>query len=138
MLLSQYNQGRQNLNSLKMKRNWVRKLVGGLSFTTALFVFQACYGTPQDFGEDLYIKGVVRSKTTGNAISGIKVSVGNSVQYEITDKYGKYGLYTSMADNLKVTFEDIDGVTNGFYEKKDTVISPPDYIFQLDVNLDGK
>lgn len=33
----------------KKNRNWVRILLGGFSMTSALFVFQACYGSPQDF-----------------------------------------------------------------------------------------
>lgn len=31
-----------------MKKGWIRKLICGLSFGSALFIFQACYGTPQD------------------------------------------------------------------------------------------
>ena len=55
-----------------MKRNWVRRIIGGISFTSALFVFQACYGTPQDFGFDLFIEGQVKSASTGLPVKGIK------------------------------------------------------------------
>jgi hypothetical protein len=55
-----------------MKRDWKRKIIGGLCLTSIAFVFQACYGTPQDFGEDLLIEGQVKSKTTGLPIKGIK------------------------------------------------------------------
>ena len=27
-------------------RKWIRRILKGVSLTTALFVFQACYGTP--------------------------------------------------------------------------------------------
>lgn len=121
-----------------MKRSLFRKVIGGLSFTTALFVFQACYGTPQDFGDDLYISGEVRSKTTGDLIQGIKVSVANGTQSEITDFSGRYTLYTARVDNLKVSFEDIDAGTNGLFAKKDTVITPVDFDFHLDVYLENK
>ena len=33
---------------------WLHNLLKGLSLTAALFVFQACYGTPEGF-EDPYI-----------------------------------------------------------------------------------
>jgi hypothetical protein len=41
----------------EMKRNLLRRVLGSLSLTTAAFIFQACYGTPQDFGLDVYISG---------------------------------------------------------------------------------
>jgi len=46
-----------------MKGKLLKKIVGGLSFTTAPFVFQACYGTPQDSGPDAYKEGIVKSKS---------------------------------------------------------------------------
>lgn len=45
-----------------MKRDWKRKIIGGLCLTSVAFVFQACYGTPQDFGNDLLIEGVRHNK----------------------------------------------------------------------------
>ena len=45
-----------------MKRDWKRKIIGGLFLTSVAFVFQACYGTPQDFGNDLLIEGVRHNK----------------------------------------------------------------------------
>ena len=48
-----------------MKTNWIKKLIGGLSLTSTMFIFQACYGTPQDFGMDVLIEGQVKSKTSG-------------------------------------------------------------------------
>ena len=69
-----------------MKKNWIRGLIGGLSFTSALFVFQACYGTPQDYGSDLLLEGQVKSKKTGLPIEGIKVAVSQTSQYEVTNK----------------------------------------------------
>jgi hypothetical protein len=130
-----YHDNQKHPKKCKMKKSWTRKILGGLSFTTALFVFQACYGTPQDFGDDLYISGEVRSKNTGQLIQGIKVTAENSAQYEITDFSGHYSLHTARADNLKITFEDIDGISNGEFVKKDTVITPVDFDFRLDVSL---
>ena len=52
-----------------MKRDLKRKLIGGLCLTSIAFVFQACYGTPQDFGSDLLIEGEVKAKSTGLPIN---------------------------------------------------------------------
>jgi hypothetical protein len=107
-----------------MKRNWIRKIIGGLSFTTALFVFQACYGTPQDLRNDLLLEGLVKSKTSGAPIKGIKVSVPDYMQFQLTDENGSFSFYTGTKENLKVQFEDIDLALNGSFAQKDTIINP--------------
>lgn len=119
-----------------MKKKWIRKLIGGLSFTSALFIFQACYGTPQDFGLDLLVEGQVKSKTSGLPIKGIKVSVADNMQYEMTDENGRFSFYTAMLDGLKIQFEDIDLEQNGLYIDKDTVLNnESDRVF-LDILLE--
>jgi hypothetical protein len=105
-----------------MKRNWVRKIIGGLSFTSALFIFQACYGSMQDMTNDVLIEGQVKSKTLGLPVKGIKVSVPENMQYDITDENGKFSLYTIFLDTMKIGFEDIDPMQDGGYLKKDTVL----------------
>ena len=105
-----------------MNRNWKRKLLGGLSLTTALFIFQACYGTPQDIGLDLFIEGQVKSKATGTPIKGIKVSVADKMQYEYTDADGKFSFFTEAASSYKIKFEDIDSNQNGSFFDRDTVL----------------
>ena len=105
-----------------MKTNWIRKFLGGLSFTTALFVFQACYGTPQDSGADVYVHGLVKSKKTGLPIKGIKVSVVDNPQYQYTNDDGSFSFYTETAESCKVMFEDIDLSQNGTYNNKDTTL----------------
>ena len=37
-------------------KKWIRTLLKGFSLTAALFVFQACYGTPQVEPEDLSVQ----------------------------------------------------------------------------------
>ena len=119
-----------------MKRNWIRNIIGGLSFTTVLFVFQACYGTPQDFGLDSFVEGKVVSKTTGEPIKGIKVSALKH-QYEITDQNGKFSLYVPKSDGVTITFEDVDGAENGVFIKKDSVISTQKDRIYLDIKLES-
>ena len=98
-----------------MNRNWIRKVIGGLSLTSAMFVFQACYGTPQDFGLDLLVEGHVKSKISGFPIKGIKVSVSDNLQYDYTNDEGRFSFYTEKTDTLSILFEDIDSTQNGTY-----------------------
>jgi hypothetical protein len=50
---------------------WMKRIFGGLSFTAALFVFEACHGTPQDLEEvDLIVDGTVKSEATGLPVGG--------------------------------------------------------------------
>jgi hypothetical protein len=121
-----------------MKKSWIRKIIGGLSLTTAMFVFQACYGPPQDFGLDMLIKGQVKSKTSGLPIEGIKVSVADSIQYDFTDYEGKFSFYTEITDSLNILFEDIDSTQNGLYVNKDTLISDYEDEIYLDIELEEK
>jgi putative lipoprotein (rSAM/lipoprotein system) len=125
-----------------MKRNWIKKLIGGLSFTTALFVFQACYGTPQDFGADLFIQGLVKSKTTKQPIKGIKVTVANNLnanpQYEYTRDDGSFSFWTEKADSCKIKFEDTDSDQNGSFVDKDTILIKPGEEVYLDILLEER
>ena len=121
-----------------MKRNWIRKILGGLSFTTALFVFQACYGTPQDFGFDLLIEGQVKSKATGKPIKGLKVSVAEMMQYEYTNEEGKFSFYTARTDSVLLKFEDIDLTQNGSFIDRDTIITSINDKIYLDIVMEEK
>ena len=127
-----------NINSGKMKRNWLRNIIGGLSFTSALFIFQACYGTMQDISNDLLIEGQVKSKTSGLQVKGIKVSVVENRQYIITDENGKFSFYTMFSDTLKIGFEDIDPLQNGGFLKKDTVLINIENSVFLNIILEEK
>lgn len=119
-----------------MKKNWIRALLRGFSLTSAMFIFQACYGTPQDFGLDLYIEGQVKAKISGLPIKGIRVSVTNDAQYGFTDKDGKFSLYTTREDQLLISFEDIDLAENGKFMKKDTVLTNIPNKVTLNISLE--
>lgn len=125
-----------NLKKFKiMKQNWRRKLLGGLSLTSALFIFQACYGTPQDMGLDVFIEGQVNSKKTGLPVKGIKVSVTDKMQFEYTNAEGKFSLYTETANSYKLKFEDIDSNLNGLFDGKDTLLTKIDKTVYLRIAL---
>lgn len=99
-----------------MKNNRIRNVLKGLSFTSAMFIFQACYGTPQDFGYDRLVEGQVTSETTGLPIKGIKVSVTGNMNYDTTDDEGRFSIYSDQLENIVVGFADVDGEENGWYE----------------------
>jgi hypothetical protein len=124
-----------------MKRDWKRKIIGGLCLTSVAFVFQACYGTPQDFASDLFIAGQVKSKTSGLPIKGIKVSVVDGIQYTSSDDNGMFAFYTARTGKVKISFTD----NNILYSEKDTIVSINDSILSskhpslhLNIQLENK
>jgi CarboxypepD_reg-like domain len=121
-----------------MKQNWRRKLLGGLSLTSALFIFQACYGTPQDMGLDVLIEGQVKSEKTSLPVKGIKVSVADKMQLEYTNEDGKFSLYTETAGSYKIKFEDIDSNQNGLFVGRDTLLTNIDKNVFLNIALEEK
>jgi hypothetical protein len=122
-----------------MKRNWLRTIIGGLSFGTMLFVFEACYGTPQDnAGFDVLVQGKVKSKATGQAIKGIKVSAVYSPQFQYTDDQGKFSFYVFTGGTFALKFQDTDSIQNETYQSKDTTLyNARDTVF-VDVALENK
>lgn len=120
-----------------MKTKSIRKLISGLSFASALFIFQACYGTPQDLGMDVFIEGQVKS-VTNEPVEGIKVTIGDEMQYQFTDEEGKFSLYTGVADQYQITFQDIDSTQNGSFQNKDTLLTQIDEKVYLDIVLEEK
>ena len=128
-----------------MKRDWKRKIIGGLCLTSIAFVFQACYGTPQDIGHDLLIEGQVKYKTSGLPIKGIKVSVDQRVQYANTDENGKFSLYIDIVQHANIKFTDVDSTKNIWFSNKDTLITISDSVLMsrkpkvyLNIELENK
>jgi hypothetical protein len=128
-----------------MNRDWKRKIIGGLCLTSIAFVFQACYGTPHDFGDDLLIEGQVKSKASGLPIKGIKVSVADKVQYTNTDENGKFSFYIERIQNPKIKFTDVDSTQNIWFSNKDTLVTIKDSVLMssqpkvyLNIELENK
>ncbi|MDR2601587.1 MAG: carboxypeptidase-like regulatory domain-containing protein [Spirochaetaceae bacterium] len=96
-------------------RKILRKIYTGFGLTTVALVFQACYGTPQTMGLDVLLRGVVKSKTTNDPIKGIKISVKDMYQYELTDSAGKFQFYVPQEGSCVMQLDDIDGIENGSY-----------------------
>lgn len=121
-----------------MNRNILKRIIGGLSFTSALFVFQACYGTPQDLGLDLLVEGQVKSSGSNLPLEGIKVSVIENDQYVFTDEKGKFGFYAQVSDSINLAFEVVDSTQNSLYLSKDTVLDVKADRVYVDIKLDEK
>jgi len=103
------------------KKKLIKSIFGFFSLSTMLFVFQACYGTPQDFGSDFLLEGKVLSANNQEAIEGIEVRLLDLPQYTTTDSNGYFAIYCPIRDQYNVQFKDIDGEENGqFYDLDST------------------
>ena len=118
-----------------MKKDWKRKIYGGLCLTSIAFVFQACYGTPQDFGNDLLLTGQVNSKKTDLPIKGIKVSVVDGIQYVPTDDAGKFSFYIGKTGSIRLKFEDTDADLNGSFQSKDTLVTTNKDVEEINLTI---
>ncbi|MBO4455332.1 MAG: hypothetical protein J5759_02695 [Bacteroidales bacterium] len=110
---------------------WLHNLLKGASLTTALFIFQACYGSPQNIMEEdrgeAPMTFVVHSRTSGSALEGIRI-FGQDRYYEngyrelgVTGADGSCKVNLPYLRNVQgpyVRFED----PQGNYEVKDTVL----------------
>ncbi len=106
-------------------RNLFRTIFGFFSLSGMLFIFQACYGTPQDFGQDVMVEGKVISSLTGAGIQGIKVSVEGIPQYTSSGSDGSFVMFLERLSDYRFTLTDTDGETNGLFQGRDTLISLP-------------
>lgn len=106
---------------------WLHNLLKGISLTGALFVFQACYGSPKDpmwdMGDARMSFSVV-SHETGEPLEGVKVSqtdYGGHRELGTTGTDGKCSVQFQYQKNYRgpyLRFEDADGL----YAVKDTVL----------------
>jgi len=112
-----------------------RKLLTILSFSTALFIFQACYGTPQDFENDIYISGKVTSSLSDEPISGIKILIEKTNQFLYSNSDGSFEIYTPIDSVYKLVFEDIDGEDNGSYNPSEIILQPDVAEQYLDIKM---
>ena len=108
---------------LKTKKQIIKRIFGIFCFTSALFIFQACYGTPQDFGMDVHISGTVLAAGSNNPVQGIKVSLDEGYNYCYTDENGQYSMYAEILNQYHLIAEDIDSVENGEYVTADTLVN---------------
>ncbi len=122
---------------MKNKRNNLfRTFFGIFSLSGIMFTFQACYGTPQDFGLDVLVQGKVVSGSTQQGIPGVKVSVPDNGQYAQTASDGTFSLYTERRLEYRISVTDTDGALNGIYQAKDTVVTVPETSESIDLRIE--
>ncbi len=111
---------------------WLHNLLKGVSLSTALFIFQACYGTGQNpmFDErgEAPMTFVVRSASSGELLKGVVISGSDNdfagkyyQELGVTDAEGRCKVsipYYRNAQGPWLKFED----PSGTYEAKDTVL----------------
>lgn len=108
----------QKLKEKKQKA--LRWLFGSLTATSLMFVFQACYGMPND--EFLIcIQGQVVSERTGQPIPNIEVKSLANTATVLTDEQGYFDIDIPFLEDLGLSFRDIDQAENGRYATLDTV-----------------
>ena len=108
---------------------WLHNLLKGASLTTALFVFQACYGMPQDLKRDMVDEApmsfTIVSALDGSPIQGIRISGRSSSSDHASSYLGTsnengscrvYLPYRQDVDGPIVAFDD----PQGRYQVKDT------------------
>lgn len=121
-----------------MKRNWRKGIIGGLSFSSALFIFQACYGPPQDLTKETLYWGQVKSRSTGQLLQGIKVTLKDYPQSEYTDETGEFYISSEILEQATLLFEDVDSTVHGSYTSQDTVLFKPSGAVELEILLEEK
>ena len=111
---------------------WLHNLLKGASLTTALFVFQACYGMPQNYmleeGGEAPMTFTVFSRSTGKPLEGVRISGATNnyagIYYQdlgVTGTDGRCRVNIPYIRNVKgpwLRFEE----PSGTFEVKDTVL----------------
>lgn len=120
------------------RRKLFRTVFGLFSLSGIMFAFQACYGTPKDFGQDILIKGTVTSAANKASIPGIKVLVNQSGQYDQSAADGTFAIYCERMTQYRLTFSDTDGAEHGQYQARDTTVLLTGQAEEIIVNVELK
>ena len=121
---------------IRTKNNKLKRfIIGTISFSSVMFVFQACYGTPKDFGIDTEINGKVNSNEDNSPVEGIKISFDDIPQYTYTDKNGEFTIFVSSNKAHKINFEDSSSSVKRF-TKKDTLVKANKGKLFLEIKLE--
>lgn len=106
----------------KFKSNLIQRLLDIFGAASFLMIFQACYGTPQNYTE---FSGKITDNESGTGIEGIQIKVKSDSQ-EMTLLSDSNGDFTTLIKTTGGTLDfkiiDVDGKLNGLYEDKDTTI----------------
>ena len=110
-----------------MIMRWLHNILKGASLTTALFIFQACYGTPS-WMNDLNVELQVVSAEDGSPIDDVEIYSRIDADDELiwnlcgyTDEKGSLSTMIITHDGIDPQFRISDPA--GRYAAKDTVVS---------------
>lgn len=123
---------------LELRRLTLGKLLKYTGLTTSLFIFQACYGTPNDLPQD-QLRGNVRSSLTDSLIEGIQVMLidpGTQDTHSVmTDEYGSFTFpgYGNFDSSLIINAQDIDGEQNGSYRETQIILNPKESFVSVEM-----
>lgn len=111
-----------------IKRRLLKKVLNLLGVcSAALMTTCAKYGVAVSM-VNMNLSGIVRSKDSAKAIEGIQVTARNGYSNfkTLTDNNGVFSVNTDIAgaDNIiDLNISDIDGVVNGSFVSKDTLLT---------------
>lgn len=110
-----------------MVMKWLHNILKGASLTTALFIFQACYGTPEWLHDDDVQLQVV-SAEDGSPIDDVEIytrmTVSEDMDWDLcgyTDEEGVLSTTVYFNENYAPQFRVSD--PSGRYAVKDTVVA---------------
>ena len=118
-----------------MKKKLFHWIFRWLSLTSNMFVFQACFGAPQDFENDIYLTGVVTSSKTGEPVKRIKVLLGKTCQYQFTDSLGRFNMYVPEQGDYNLRIAGVDPINNGYFITRDTSLVNANDAIHVDITL---
>ncbi len=126
-----------------IKRRLLKKVLNLLGVcSAALMTTCAKYGVAVSM-VNMNLSGIVRSKDSAKAIEGMQVTARNGYSNlkTLTDNNGVFSINTGIAgadDIIDLNFSDIDGVVNGSFVSKDTLLtfSSDELLLQSKNNID--
>ena len=90
---------------------------------------------PDRVREEIIIHGIVKSKQTGEPITGIAVLINENDYPRITDQGGEFNYYIyKKQDSYTIIFTDIDGIGNGGRFKHRTITITNEQAEKLEEN----
>lgn len=108
---------------LLVRRKFLKRVFSFFGITSALFIFQACYGAPQDLDAPNEISGTVFNDGTNQRVAGIRVINTTEQDTCITDSSGSFSI-SCVDPNSVLRFEDADGTQNGLFDPLDSNLTP--------------
>lgn len=113
-------------------KKWFRHLLKGTTLTTALFIFQACYGTPGVL-PDVNVEFKVVSAEDGSPVEGVEIltRVYDPDPVEGAERAWSLCGYTAEDGTLQSLVRVVDGSSPEFrFQDSGALFSPKDSLMQ--------